>query len=154
MQLTDILTLNRVLVPAKAADKRALIEEMIDALVADGAILDRQKVLDAVMERERTRTTGIGGGFAIPHGRTSGVKSLAMTFARPQTPVDFDSIDRQPVSLAILLVSPGDQTGPHIQALARVARMMGEDSLRKKILSAATAGEVFELIRQYESQPT
>jgi len=150
MLITDILTVKRVKVPLESTTKEALITEMVDLLCANGGLQDRQRVLDAVLEREHTRTTGIGNGIAIPHGKTAAVTDLVMAIGRTAQPIEYDSVDQRPVSLVIMLVSPMDQTGPHIQALAHVSRLLSNDAFRNKLNHAQSAGELFKLIKQQE----
>ncbi len=152
MILTEILTEKRIRVPLLAAGKEQAIEELIDVLVADGAVADRQKALDAVLERERTRTTGIGNHIAIPHGKTPAVSGLVMAVGVAPTQIDFQSIDGRPVGLVILVLSPPDQTGPHIQALAHVSRLLSNDLFRHRMLTAPSAHEAMKLIKTQEEQ--
>jgi fructose-specific phosphotransferase system IIA component len=152
MRLTDILKPERIKVPLAATGKRGVIEELVGLLAADGAVTDRERVLQAVLERESTRTTGIGGGLAIPHGKCSGVGDLAMALGKPAAPVDFESIDGKPVNLVILLVSPTDRTGPHIQALARISRIMSVDAFRHKLAAASDPRQVFQLIKDQDEE--
>jgi len=152
MKMTDILTLARVKVPLAATDKDALITELVDLLAANGDLLDRQRVLSSVLDRERTRTTGIGGGVALPHGKSAGVDRLLMAIGRPEHGVQFDSVDGKPVALAILLVSPIDKTGPHIQALAHISRLLSIEPFRRTLMTAASSQELFDAIRQQEAQ--
>ncbi|HLL90188.1 MAG TPA: PTS sugar transporter subunit IIA, partial [Tepidisphaeraceae bacterium] len=101
--------------------------------------------------RESTRTTGIGNGLAIPHGKCPGTSQLAMAIGRPEKPIDFQSIDGKPVQLIWLLTSPPDKTGPHIHALARISRLMTIDKFRHALLSAKTPDEMFQIIVQQEA---
>lgn len=118
MMLTRILQPTCIKVPLTGTDKDSVITELVDILAENGLLGNKQAALDAVFARERTRSTGIGAGIAIPHGKSSAVKELVMALGIAQQPVDFESIDRKPVFIVILLVSPLDQTGPHIQAFA------------------------------------
>ena len=150
MLLTEILTEKRIKAPLLATTKQEAIAELVDLLVADGAIADRDKALAAVMDRENTRTTGIGNRIAIPHGKTTAVGELAMAVGLAATPIEFESIDHRPVSLVILVVSPLDQTGPHIQALAHVSRLLSNDLFRHKLITAPNAHDAMKLIRLQE----
>jgi len=104
-----------------------------------------------VLDRETTRTTGIGNGLAIPHGKCDGTSNLAMAIGRPATPIDFQSIDGRPVTLIWLLTSPRDKTGPHIHALARISRLMTIDKFRQAMATAKTSQELFDAIIAQES---
>ena len=110
-------------------------------------------MLDAVLEREATRTTGIGNGLAIPHGKCSGTDHLVMAIGRPQQPIDFQAIDGRPVNLIWLLATPPDKTGPHIHALARISRLMTIDKFRQALSESHTPQEMFDAIVKQENAP-
>lgn len=152
MILTHILQPTCVKVPLEGRDKNSVITELVDLLDKDGLIQDRQAVLDAVFTRERTRSTGIGSGIAIPHGKCSAVRELVMALGIARDPIDFDSVDKKPVTLVILLVSPLDQTGPHIQALARISRLMLDEEFRKALENAPSAPAAYDLMSERESR--
>lgn len=151
MRLSDILSVSNIKVPLAATNKADAIAELVGLLSASGEVLDPKRVLDAVMEREATRTTGIGNGLAIPHGKASGIDKLVMAIGKPAEPIDFQSIDGRPVSIIWLLASPADKTGDHIHALARISRLMTLDKFRKGLLEARTAQEMFDIIVKQES---
>lgn len=133
MELSKILTADRIRVPLSATDKTGVITELVDVLSATGGLLDRDAVLAAVLKREGERSTGIGFGLAIPHGKSEGCKQLVMAAGKAAEPIDFQSIDRRPVNFVVLLVSPPDQTTLHIQALAKISRLMNIESFRMAI---------------------
>ncbi len=152
MILTQILQPNCVKVPVENKDKEAVITELVDLLDANGLLLDRDVALEAVLARERTRSTGTGAGIAIPHGKCNAVKELVMAIGIAHEPIEFESVDGKPVTILILLVSPADQTGPHIQALARISRLMLDEEFKQKLEKAASADEVYELLNNKESE--
>jgi fructose-specific phosphotransferase system IIA component len=133
-------------------DKEAVITELVDLLDANGLLLDRDVALEAVLARERTRSTGTGAGIAIPHGKCKAVKELVMAIGIAREPIEFESVDGKPVTILILLVSPADQTGPHIQALARISRLMLDKEFKQKLEKATSADEVYELLNNKESE--
>lgn len=151
MRLTEILKPANIRLSLEASTKQEAISEMVSMLSANGELLDAGKVLEAVMERESTRTTGIGNGLAIPHGKCTGVDKLVAAIGRMKDPIDFQAIDGRPVTLIWLLASPPDKTGPHISALAQISRLMTNAQLRNAILQAPTADDVFELIKKQEA---
>ena len=151
MRLTEILKVENIKVPLEAKTKAEAIAELVNVLAASGEVTDAKKVLDSVLERESTRTTGIGNGLAIPHGKCVGAAHLVMAIGRPATPIDFQSIDGRPVNLIWLLASPPDQTGPHIHALARISRLMTIDRFRLSLVSAQSAQQLYDAIVQQES---
>lgn len=152
MLLTQILEPTCVKAPLDGKCKKSVITELVDLLADNGALVDRDVVLEAVFVREETRSTGIGSGIAIPHGKCSGVKELVMSVGIAAEAIDFDSIDAKPVSIIILLASPIDRTGPHIQALARISRLMLDEEFKSKLENARSAEEVYELISNKENE--
>jgi fructose-specific phosphotransferase system IIA component len=151
MRLTDILKPTNIKLPLESTSKAAAIGELVNLLQANGEVTDAKKVLDSVLEREATRTTGIGNGLAIPHGKCAGVDHLVMAIGRPAAPIDFQAIDGRPVNLIWLLASPPDKTGPHIHALARISRLMTMDKFRQALATAKSAQEIFDIIVQQEN---
>ena len=146
MRLSDILKPENIKLPLSADGKQAAIEELIAVLADSGQVTNVDRVRQAVLERESTRTTGIGDGLAIPHGKTDGVRDLAMAVGRTAAPIDFQSVDGKPVSLIWLLTSPPDKTGPHITALARISKIMSNAVVRRRVLAAKTAREIYDVI--------
>ena len=151
MRLTEILKPQNIKVPLVAKTKSEAIKELVDLLASTNEVTDPTKVLEAVLDREATRTTGIGNGLAIPHGKCQGTDHLVMAIGRCETPIDFQSIDGRPVNLIWLLSSPPDKTGPHIHALARISRLMTIDKFRQALIAATTAQEMFDTIVKQES---
>ncbi|OHB55999.1 MAG: hypothetical protein A2173_07500 [Planctomycetes bacterium RBG_13_44_8b] len=154
MSLTQILHPTCIKVPLQGKDKYTVITELIDLLDSNGILQDRDTALEAVIVREQTRSTGIGTGIAIPHGKCKAVKELVMAIGISPEPIDFESVDSKPVTIVILLVSPTDQTGPHIQALARISRLMLDEQFRLSLEHANSAEEVYKLLYKKDSEGT
>lgn len=152
MNLLDIVQLEAIRAPLKATDKKGAIDELVDALAAAGRVTDATALKDAVWTREQTRTTGIGHGLAIPHGKCAGVAGLAMAIGKPAEAIDFQAIDGRPVKLIMLLASPPDRTSDHIQALARVSRLMQMDEFREQIYAAGSPAEIYQLLKVQEGR--
>jgi len=152
MTLTQILQPTCVKVPLEGKDKKSVITELVDLLDTNGLLLDRNVALEAVLAREQTRSTGIGSGIAIPHGKCKAVKELVMAIGIAHEPIDFASADGKPVPIVILLVSPADQTGPHIQALARISRLMLDEQFKQGLEKACSAEEVYKLLSNKENE--
>ena len=152
MILTQILQPACVKVPLVSKDKESAIVELVDLLNDNGLLSDREVVLEAVLTREKTRSTGIGSGIAVPHGKCKAVKELVMTIGITDKPIDFASVDDKPVKIIILLVSPSDQTGPHIQALARISQLMLDEEFKQALEKATSAEEVYELLNSKENE--
>ncbi len=144
MNLLDLLNPKTIEVPMAATDRQGAIADLVRLLGAQGYIDDVEGITQTVWERELQRTTGIGEGLAIPHGRSDDLTSLVMAMGRPATPIDFASPDKRPVELVILLVSPTDCTSDHIQALGRISRLMVDRSFREAAYAADSAQALFE----------
>jgi fructose-specific phosphotransferase system IIA component len=152
MVLTKTLQPSCVKVPLESKDKESVITELVDLLNANGLLLDKETVLKAVMAREQTRSTGIGSRIAVPHGKCDAVKELVMSIGIAGEPIDFESIDGKPVTIIILLVSPANQTGPHIQALAKISKLMLDEEFKQKLEKATSSEEVYELMCNKEKE--
>ncbi|GJM18399.1 MAG: PTS sucrose transporter subunit IIABC [Phycisphaeraceae bacterium] len=147
MNLLDILSPDCIRAPLEATDKLPTIEELVALLAAAGKVDDPAALRDAVWTREQTRTTGIGHGLAIPHGKCSTMGDLALAIGKPAEPMDFEAIDGQPVRLIVLLASPPDRTSDHIQALAQISRLVSMEAFREQIYNAGSADEIYELLK-------
>jgi len=152
MLLVEILTPSSVIVPLKAVDKKDAICQMVNVLKENGSISNAPTVLKIILEREAIRSTGIGDGFAIPHGKCNATENIVMAVAKLETPIDFDSIDGKPVTMLVLLVSPLNQTSAHIQALARMSRLMTNKETHQKIWDSNDPKDLFDLITITDSE--
>jgi len=152
MLLTEIVQASCVRVPLQSKDKNAAISELIDLLDTSGLLADKTAISEAVFAREQTRSTGIGSGIAIPHGKCNAVKELVMAIGIAHDPIDFDSIDGNPVSIVILLVSPTTQTGRHIQALATISRLMLDEQFKQAFEQSSQADEAYKLLQDKENE--
>jgi len=151
MNILDILSPEAIKVPLAATHKQAAIDELIDLLAARGIVTDAPSLKRAVWEREQQRSTGIGEGLAIPHGKSSSARALTMAIGKPAQPLEFGSIDRKPVQMIILLVSPADRIAEHIQALGRVSKLMTNVQFRNACYTAPDAERLYGLFRAAEN---
>ena len=150
MTLLDILSSKSTIVGLQSDTKDGIIEELVDSLEVGEAITDRDKVLQAVLEREKIMSTGIGDGIAIPHGKSEAVIRLAAALGTHKRGVEFEALDGEPACVFFLLVSPASVSGPHIKALARISRLLKDDTFKKKLIEAATTEEVLAAIQAEE----
>jgi len=155
MTLLDILSSKSTIVGLQSDTKDGIIEELVDSLEVGEAITDRDKVLQAVLEREKIMSTGIGDGIAIPHGKSEAVIRLAAALGTHKRGVEFEALDGEPACVFFLLVSPASVSGPHIKALARISRLLKDDTFKKKLIEAATTEEVLAAIQvEEEAHPS
>lgn len=152
MNIIDLLSPEAVKVPLVATEKHEAIDELVDVL-ADADLVPQAKELKRVVwEREQQRSTGIGEGLAIPHGKTASLDRLVMAVGKPAQPLDFDAIDQKPVKLLVLLASPPNKTAEHIQALGKVSRLMSDPTFRGQAYSCESAEELYELFKSAEQR--
>lgn len=149
MKISELVTVANIRVPMEATDKLSAITELVDLLSENELVSDRDAVLSAVLAREETRSTGIGHGLAVPHGKSQACPALAMAIGKPATPIDFASPDGRPCSVIVLLASPLDKTGPHIQALAGVSRLWLVEAFRTAIVEVSTPSQFYEAIKTH-----
>ena len=150
MNLLDILSLESTIIDLKGESKEDIIAELVNSLPASDAITDRDQVLQAVLDREKIMSTGIGDGIAIPHGKSAAVTELVAAMGTQRRGVDFDALDGEPAFVFFLLVSPANVSGPHIKALARISRLLKNDEFKKKLIEADSAEEIIATIEVAE----
>ena len=151
MKITDILTEDVVRTNLPGKTKIEVIDAMVDLAAHQKKILDKQKMREAIFERERIMSTGVGGGFAIPHGKTDAVSDIVGAFAVTAEPIDYQSLDERPVRILFLLVGRDNMVGPHIKLLSRISRLMNKPEFRERLLKAASPSEILETFRQEEA---
>ena len=114
--------------------------------------LDRQKVLDVLRERERISSTAIGEGVAIPHGKLAGVDRVLGIFARSREGVDFASLDGAPTHLFFALIAPEDAAADHLKALARISRLLKDETFRRRLMQGKSAQELYSIIAEEDDK--
>jgi fructose-specific phosphotransferase system IIA component len=145
LNLKKLLCTDTVFLDLRADTKEGVIEEMISGLADSGRIKNRDAALKAVLDRERKMATGMEHGIAIPHGKTDGVDQLVTAIARKKGGVDFNAMDRKASTIFIMTVSPVSRSGPHIQFLAEVSKLLKDPEARKKILEAKTKEDIIRV---------
>ena len=151
MLLSELLAADRVRVPLRSQTKDDLLRELVELATVgrEGVAVDA--ILESVRQREQVLSTGIGGGIAIPHGKTSQIDQLVMAAGVCGSPVEFDALDGQPVELLFLLVGPESAAGAHVKALSRISRLLRRDALRDGLRAVRTGDEFLQLIRESEA---
>jgi len=150
MKVSDILREEFIISELKSTKKEDIINELIDLFKNDSRVIDIEKVRSSVIEREKIMSTGVGKGFAIPHGKTNSINEIIAAFGKASTPVEYQSLDNKPVNLIFLLVGKDNLVSTHIKLLSRISRMMNKDEFREKLLNAKTSSEIFELFKKEE----
>jgi len=150
MALIDLVQEKIVKTPLAAQDKPDVLRELVQILQDAGEIDDFPTVLKAVQEREDKMSTGLQDGIAVPHGKTESVTRLKLAIGIAPNGIDFDALDGNPSRLFFLLVAPPNQSGPHVEALAEIAKLAQSKAFCKALVSADSAGEVVELLTETE----
>jgi len=147
MSLIDLVVEEVVKIPMVSTDKPDVLRELVQTLKDAGQIEDFDAVLRAVQEREDKLSTGLENGIAVPHGKTPAVSSLKLAIGIAPEGIDFDAIDRNPSKLFFLLVAPPNQSGPHVEALAEIAKLGQSKAFCKALVNAEDAREVVDLLK-------
>ncbi|MDI6785451.1 MAG: PTS sugar transporter subunit IIA [bacterium] len=152
MKLSEFLRRDLIKIDLEAIDKWEAIEELIDYLVGVHEIRmsDRDEILECVMKRERSMSTGMEKGVAIPHGSTNRVEEIVVAMGIAKKGIPFESMDGKPAKIVILLIIPKDRFQKHVRTLAGIARLLNNDEIRREIISSNTPEELFNVIFCHE----
>ena len=145
MELSDILGVEAVRAPLKATSKKRLLQDLAEMAEAVYG-LPSAIAYKALMDREALGPTGVGRGVAIPHARFPGVDRVIGMFVRLEKPVDFESIDRQPVDLVFALFAPESAGAEHLKALARVSRTLRSEAVCAKLRSTFDPSAIYAIL--------
>jgi PTS system nitrogen regulatory IIA component len=151
MRIAEFLREDLIVPDLSATDKAGALGELCDALARASPGLSASKLAEALLEREKLGSTGIGEGVAIPHGKLPGIPGLLAAFGRKKAGVDFASIDGKPTQLFFVLFAPENSAGLHLKALARISRLFKQQGFRQSILEAPAA-EIFRLISEEDAK--
>lgn len=152
MNLIDVFKPEYIKTALENDTKPEVIKELIEILDNHQAIVNPEGIIEAVFEREKIMTTGVGNGVAIPHCKHKDCHHFAIALGIHPRGIEFESIDKKPAHIIFLLVGPEDQPGTHIKLLSRISRIISKDEVRQKILKSQTPEEVFDIIKQEESK--
>ena len=148
MALIDLIREDVVKVPLTSTTKEATIRELVEVLHGAGEISNVDGVVDAVMEREAKGSTGLESGVAVPHAKTGEVSHLIIAVGVSARGIEFEALDEEPSHLFFLILAPPDQSGPHIEALAEIARLTRSKSFCNMLIEAQSAEEVVRLFEE------
>ncbi len=154
MAIADLLSSGVIKVGLTSRDKPSVLRELVRVLIDAGKIHDEENVLRALLRREELQSTGLTGGVAVPHAKTGAVSSLTLALGISRKGIDFDAADGCPSRLFFLMLAPPDRSGPHIEALAEIARRSQSATFTKAVISAPSAEEVLRLFRKNEASHT
>lgn len=145
MNLKRVLTKEVMTSDLKGETKEEIINSLVALLSNAGKIKDADQVRACILEREAKMTTGMEAGIAIPHGKTDAVEELVGCIGIRKEGVDFKALDGKPSNIFIMTVSPANKTGPHVQFLAEISRLLRDNSQRERLLNAESADEIYSV---------
>jgi len=147
MEISELLTPDCVISNLRVSSKKQALQELAKR-AAEISGMHERAIFDVLVERERLGTTGVGNGIAIPHGKLPNLEQLHGLFARLEKPIDFDSIDEQPVDLIFLLLAPESAGADHLKALARVSRLLRDKTGVKKLRGTDSAEALYAVLTE------
>ncbi len=152
MVFSDNLKKCNIILKAKSANRWDLIEEMLDLAVKNKEVKseDKEILKNSLLDREKSMSTGIGKGVAIPHCTTGAVEDIVLVIALCEKGIDFESIDNQPVRIAIFLLVPKKKLKQHIKTLANIAKIMRDDELKETIITIKSVDAFVKTIKNHE----
>ncbi|HVY17709.1 MAG TPA: PTS sugar transporter subunit IIA [Rhodopila sp.] len=148
MRIADFLTPDRVVLDLRARTKPRLIAEVAARFNRSDPSIDIAAVEAALLARERLGSTGLGGGFALPHARVEALPGYRGLFARLDKPIEFEAIDGAPVSMVFALLTPGAEASSHVGALAAVSRLFRDAAVRERLRQAKSAADAFQVLAE------
>ncbi|MGQ9661240.1 MAG: PTS sugar transporter subunit IIA [Kiritimatiellia bacterium] len=152
MSLREILAEGVITLSLRATSKAGVIEELIDLMLAQGIVQDREDALKAILERERRMSTGMQHGVALPHGRSEKITRMAVALGLKKEGVEFGSLDGEPVRIVVLSIAPASQATLQLRFLSEIGKLLNTESIRGKLLGAKTDAEVFDVLTDCSHQ--
>lgn len=150
MKINEVLSKGCIQVGLDAKDKQDLLEKISDLAMNSGKITNRAAVLKSIMEREKIMSTGIGKNICLPHAKTEYIDGPVAAMATLKTPVDFHSLDGEPVNICFLLLGKENNIGMHLRLLSKISRFLNNDEFREKILNSKTPDEIINLFESVD----
>ena len=147
MALADLLQQDAIIPALKVNSKKQLLQELAVKAAKLTGVTERE-IFDVILQRERLGSTGVGHGIAIPHGKLNTISSIKGVFARLEAPVDFEALDDEPVDLVFLLLAPEGAGADHLKALARVSRLLRNQSICEKLRAASQPAALYALLTE------
>lgn len=152
MRIVDILTVDRVVPVLDVQDKDAALRAMAKLFASTDWELGENEIYNVLVDREKVASTGVGSGVAIPHGRVDGLSTMRAALAICPKAVDFDAIDGEPVRIVVAVLAPNRHTADHLKALARISRMLRDDSVRARLLRAQDALSLHAIVAEEDAR--
>jgi PTS system nitrogen regulatory IIA component len=143
MNMRDVLRESCVIAELKGGTKKEVLAELASSLKNAGLIDDADAAVRVILEREKLGSTGIGDGVAIPHGKMRGLHHILCAVGRSQKGIEFDAVDKKPVHMLFLLLTPEELAGLHIQMLSRISRILRDPTFRRRLIDEGGDRELY-----------
>jgi PTS system fructose-specific IIC component len=150
MKVYELLDPKYILTEFKSENKDDVINQLIDLLKGDERVIDLEEVRKCVFDREKIMSTGVGKGFAIPHGKTNSVTDIVAVFGKSKKPIEYNSLDGEPVNLVFLMIGKDTLVSKHIKLLSRISRLMNSDEFREKLVKADSKESILKIFEEEE----
>jgi len=151
MKIAEMLKKDYVIESLMTSTKKDALRELAQVILHDQPQYETETVVKVLLDREKLGSTGIGDGIAIPHGKLAKLDRLVVSFGRSLEGIDFNAMDGRPVHLFFLLLAPENSAGLHLKALAKISRMLKDDSFRRQLIEAGTKEELYRIIEEKDN---
>ena len=152
MIVSDYIKEKFCIMDLKSQNKEDAIKEVAQVLDGSGKLIDKEKFINDVLEREELGSTGIGNNVAIPHARTDAVKGFIMGFGRSVSGIEFKSLDAEKVNLVFLMGADPGELNLYLRILAELSKLLMDSSFRQALISAQNPSEVVSIIKKFEKR--
>ena len=152
MKITEILKKEHIIADLNLDNKNDVLNEFSEFLKKKGAIENKEALFEALIQREKLGSTGIGENVAIPHAKLDNIDTIITLFARSKKGIEFESLDKEPVHFFCLVIAPANSTGRHLKVLARISKLLKSSSLRDAILNATAVDQIFTILTEEDSK--
>lgn len=152
MKISDILSVSSISLNNVFEEKEDLLNYLVELANNSNKIIDVEQVRNAVFEREDVMSTGVGKGIAIPHAKTESINSTVAALVTLEEGIDYKSLDKKPVNIAILLLSEPVNIGNHLRMLSQISKLLNNESLRERIIDSKSNEQVIEIINKFERE--
>ena len=151
VRFSELINTDRIIIPIQDRSKNEVIEDLIGLLANTGAVSDKEQVLEGALNRESQGSTAIGKNVAIPHTKCAGVNELSVSLGLASPGIDWEADDGEPCEIIFFMAAPPGASGPHIQALSALAKLINLTDLRERLRNAQTAKEAYAAIAEEEA---
>ncbi|MBM2814495.1 MAG: system component, Fru family [Ignavibacteria bacterium] len=150
MKLSEIININSIKAGLKVDSKEQLLDEMLNLAANTGKIFNKEKAMQDILTREKVVSTGVGKGIALPHAKTAWSKETVVSFATLANPVDFNSVDGEPVRIVFMVICNEGDVANHLRLLLQISKLTNIDDFREKVVCCVLEKEIIKLISEFE----